>query len=195
MKITCAEATKNGLHRPILEQAINHMQNLPLTAIDCGCGAGNESNYLLNNGFSVTAFDCLEKSKQLCSERFQNHPRFSFYQTTFEYFCFPKASLVVALFSLFFCQPSQLTRVLSNIKDALPKDGIFLLQLLGTHDAWVKHTPQRFKGFSKQTLETLFKQDYEILFYEEEQAPKPLANGDIKNWHLHTLILKKRYAQ
>ena len=38
---------------------------------------------------------------------------------------------------------------------------IVLLQLVATHDRWVKNTSQGFKGFSKQALETLFKQDSE----------------------------------
>lgn len=51
------QLSKELKHRPILEKALGYFPNLPLVAIDCGCGAGNESAYLLSKGFNVHAFD------------------------------------------------------------------------------------------------------------------------------------------
>ncbi|EPQ2850154.1 SAM-dependent methyltransferase, partial [Acinetobacter baumannii] len=42
------QLSKELKHRPILEKALGYFPNLPLVAIDCGCGAGNESAYLLS---------------------------------------------------------------------------------------------------------------------------------------------------
>ncbi|HCG3503234.1 TPA: SAM-dependent methyltransferase, partial [Acinetobacter baumannii] len=50
------QLSKELKHRPILEKALGYFPNLPLVAIDCGCGAGNESAYLLSKGFNVHAF-------------------------------------------------------------------------------------------------------------------------------------------
>lgn len=191
MSKSCAEATKNMPHRTIVEQALQHLEHLPLVAVDCGCGcgAGNESHDLLQQGYTVHAFDPFLIAQELCIARFKNNIYYSFYAERFETFQFPKVSLIVALLSLFFCHPTHLENVLKKIKTALPSNGVFLLQLLDTEDAWVKHTPQKFKGFSKAQIIDLFISDYKIIHHQEK---RPLANGQLKDWHLHTLILKKR---
>ena len=42
------------------------------TAIDIGCGAGNDTIFLLNKGFNVTAIDNEPQTKDLIEERVPN---------------------------------------------------------------------------------------------------------------------------
>ncbi|HFF4910339.1 TPA: methyltransferase domain-containing protein, partial [Acinetobacter baumannii] len=100
------QLSKELKHRPILEKALGYFPNLPLVAIDCGCGAGNESAYLLSKGFNVHAFDISIDAQKVCTDRFKDDSKFIFYHESFEDFNFPSSSLIIASSSLFFCNPS-----------------------------------------------------------------------------------------
>lgn len=187
-----AELTKDLPHRPIVEKALFHFGKLPKIAIDCGCGAGNESSFLLNNNFKVYAFDPSVEAKNICLDRFKDNKNFVFSNQTFEDYSFPKANLIIALFSLFFCSIDALENVLKKIKDSLSQEGILLIQLLGKDDAWVTNFPEKFIGFESEELKKKFDGDFEIIFIDELKDDKPLANGTLKFWNVHTLILKKK---
>ena len=47
------ELTQDIPHKPILEKALSCLDSLPLVAIDCGCGAGNESAFAKKRLFSA----------------------------------------------------------------------------------------------------------------------------------------------
>ncbi|CAI3155087.1 tRNA (cmo5U34)-methyltransferase [Acinetobacter oleivorans] len=186
------QLSKELKHRPILEKALVHFSNLPLIAIDCGCGAGNESAYLLSKGFNVHAFDISIDAQKVCAERFKDESRFSFYHESFEDFNFPSASLIIASSSLFFCDPSYFDRVIKRIINALSEGGILVVDLLGTQDEWVIREPTKFIGFTYQDIVDLFLYDFNLLFHKEMNENLPLLNGFIKSWHLHMLILQKK---
>ncbi|VCW79980.1 tRNA (cmo5U34)-methyltransferase [Acinetobacter baumannii] len=154
-------------HRPILEKALGHFPNLPLVAIDCGCGAGNESAYLLSKGFHVHAFDISIDAQKVCAERFKDDSKFIFYHKSFEDFNFPPASLIIASSSLFFCDPSYFYSVINRIINALPEGGILVVDLLGTQDEWVIREPKKFIGFTYQDIADLFLYDFNLLFHKE----------------------------
>ncbi|WP_151742639.1 MULTISPECIES: class I SAM-dependent methyltransferase [unclassified Acinetobacter] len=187
-----AELTQDQSHRPILEYALQYVDaTLPRVAIDCGCGAGNEAAFLLKHDYRVYAFDPSEAAQRVCQYRFKNHPKFFFSNHVFENYPFPSASIIIALFSLFFCAPNQIDHVLAKMKHALPQGGILLIQLLGQDDAWLLQRPQTMQGFNRQQIEQLFIEDYEILLNQETRTEHPNAHGKIKFWNFHTLILKK----
>ncbi|WP_430641637.1 hypothetical protein [Acinetobacter amyesii] len=73
-----AELTQNLPHRPILEKALSYFENLPKIAIDCGCGAGNESSFLLRHNFKVYAFDPSVDAKNICLIKFKDNKNFYF---------------------------------------------------------------------------------------------------------------------
>lgn len=192
MKSSFAELTQNLPHRPILDKALSYFDDLPKIAIDCGCGAGNESAFLLQQDFIVHAFDSSPQARGICLQKLKEHARFTFTLDRFEYYQFPQASLIIALFSLFFCAPNRLDHVFEQITNALIPQGIFLFQVLGKEDAWVIRNSELFIGFECIALEQKFSTEFEILFIDEFKGDKPLANGVLKFWHLHTLILKKK---
>jgi len=187
-----AELTQNQPHRPILEYALQYVDStLPRVVIDCGCGAGNEAAFLLKHDYLVYAFDPSVAAQQACQHRFKNHPKFFFSNHIFEDYLFPSASIIVALFSLFFCTPSRIDHVLEKMKHALPQGGILLIQLLGQDDPWLLEQPQTMQGFDRQQIEQLFIDDYEILMNQETRTEHLNAHGKMKFWNFHTLILKK----
>ncbi|MCH7294894.1 class I SAM-dependent methyltransferase [Acinetobacter higginsii] len=187
-----AELTQDQPHRPILEYALQYVDSsLPRVVIDCGCGAGNEAAFLLKHDYLVYAFDPSKAAQQACQHRFKNHPKFFFSNHIFEEYSYPSASIIVALFSLFFCAPSQIDHVLAKMKHALPQGGILLIQLLGQDDPWLLKQSQTMKGFNRQQIEQLFIEDYEVLLNQETRTEHPNAYGKMKFWNFHTLILKK----
>jgi len=97
------EATEN---RKIREDLIFAVENVDESkvAIDCGCGAGADINYLASKGFIVHGFDVEEESISRCKTRFKNIDNVNLSKSSFSTYNFPKASLVVADASLFFCQ-------------------------------------------------------------------------------------------
>lgn len=185
------ELTQDIPHKPILEKALSCLDSLPLVAIDCGCGAGNESAFLLNRGFLVHAFDPSIEAATVCSAKFRQDEKFILSTATFEKFNFPKASLIIALLSLIFCDPESLEDVLDKIIHALPKGGVFLADLLGKEDAWLGSHPEKFIGFDKQQIQSMFSKNFDFLFFNEIKGERRLANGTSKFWHVYTLILKK----
>ena len=140
-----AELTQDQSHRPILEYALQYVDaTLPRVAIDCGCGAGNEAAFLLKHDYRVYAFDPSEAAQRVCQYRFKNHPKFFLSNHVFENYPFPSASIIIALFSLFFCAPNQIDHVLAKMKHALPQGGILLIQL-SVHDKF--HRALVLSGF------------------------------------------------
>ena len=192
MNTSFAELTQNLPHRPILDKALSFLEGLPKIAIDCGCGAGNESGFLIEQNFIVHAFDPSTQARDICLQKFAGYDNFIFALEGFENYDFPNASLIIALLSLFFCDPHRVDCVLEKISNALFPEGIFLFQVLGKEDAWVVQNFAQFIGFEPRQLEQKFAKEFEILWIDELKAYKPLANGALKFWHLHTLILKKK---
>ena len=193
MKSSFAELTQNIPHHPILDKALSYFDDLPKIAIDCGCGAGNESAFLLQQDFRVHAFDSSPQAREICLQKLAEHAHFTFTLDRFERYQFPQASLIIALFSLFFCAPNRLDHVFEQIAEALVPQGIFLFQILGKEDTWVIRDSEQFIGFERIALEQKFGTEFEILFIDEFKGNKPLANGTLKYWHFYTLILRKKH--
>ncbi|MCF8999986.1 class I SAM-dependent methyltransferase [Acinetobacter nectaris] len=193
MQKSFAEQTLYMRHRPVLEVVLGYLNNnLPKVAIDCGCGAGNEVQFLLEQGFTVYAFDQSKQAEEICRTRFKYANRFIFSNNSFHDYPFVEASLITAFFSLFFVPEKQFFDVLENIKKALPKNGILACNLLGINDAWVEESPHVFLGFNEQQLKDLFSEYFDIVYLDHLQEERPLASGLIKFWDIFTVILKKK---
>lgn len=197
MSISFAQLTQEQPHRPILEKAVSYLnsgnnRNELLTAIDCGCGAGNESAYLLKQGFRVYAFDNDLEAVNICQNRFKYDRQLQISQTSFEKYVYPKSHLVIALYSLFFCPAKYLMQVIHSITECLNPNGLLVMNLLGHQDQWFKDRPDKFSAFTTAQILDLFQPQYNICLHEVFEGEQPLANGTHKFWHTHMLILQKK---
>ena len=156
------------------------------TAIDLGCGSGNEVVYMLQQGMRVTALD-----RQL-QERFildriteEERGRVSFLQVSFEAMELPRAELITSFFSLPFCDPKAFLRVWDQVYDALVPGGFFVGQLFGDRDGW-REDPA-VNTFTKAQIDGLLAR-YEVLKLDEREQDRP---SDGKHWHFYNIIARK----
>lgn len=83
---------------------IENMKIQPGKAIDIGCGAGNDTVYLIKNGWSVTAID-KENVEERISKRLNKEEltRFNFQKQELENIKLKMSDLIIANYSLSFC--------------------------------------------------------------------------------------------
>lgn len=103
-------------------------------AIDCGCGAGTDIAFLRANGFSVHAFDIEAEAITRYQRRFIGDGKVTLSQDSFSTYHYPRASLIVADASLFFCPEDEFKVVWKKINKALLPGGVFVGSFLGPKD-------------------------------------------------------------
>ncbi len=130
------ERTRENAPRPLLVEAFQYVTE-GREALDVGAGALNDSVYLLENGFTVTALDHVEVKDTRISDTLA--PRFRYVISPMETFQYPKEAydLVTAQYSLPFIHPPELFHgVLRDIIASLRPGGIFTGEFFGKqHDA------------------------------------------------------------
>lgn len=166
-------------------------------AIDCGCGAGSDIAFLRKNDFTVYAFDIEDDSILRCKERFKDDCKVSLFQDGFSSFAYPRASLVVADASLFFCPPAEFKDVWKNIsKSLMPNKGVFCGSFLGPDDTMVgpDYDKEAFwpevTVFNEEELRKNFT-GYEINKWTEHKVSGETSNGTPHNWHIFSVVAKK----
>ena len=95
-------------------------------AIELGCGAGNDTIYLIKNNWKVLAID-REDVQERISKRLNTEElkRFRFQKQNFEEIKLEKANLIVANFSLPFCNKNNFYELWNKIKDNILPNRIF----------------------------------------------------------------------
>ena len=165
-------------------------------AIDCGCGAGADIDYLRRNGFSVHAFDIEEESVIRCKERFKGDNNVFISLDSFSSFNYPRASLVVADASLFFCPEKEFDEVWDRISLSLEVNGVFCGSFLGPKDTMASQDYDR-EAFWPDVLvvsEERIKEKllgYEILKWAEHDFSGETQQGIPHHWHIFSVVAKK----
>lgn len=168
----------------------------PKIAIDCGCGAGADIDYLLASDFKVYAFDIEDESISRCNKRFNNNPDVILTKADFSSYQYPKASLVVADASLFFCPKTEFDSVWNKIYESLYPDGIFCGSFLGPEDtmAGPVNNKSRFwpatSVFDEQEVKEIFK-GYDICRFTEHKTFGKTPQGIPHDWHIYSVVAKK----
>ena len=190
-------ATENRGVRDGLKLAISHVGSKKV-AIDCGCGAGSDIVFLRKNGFEVHAFDFEDESIQRCRKRFCDDDKVMLSQDDFASFPYPRASLVLADASLFFCSPSKFEDVWSKITESLDFDkGVFCGSFLGPNDSMAGSNFDKEAFWddilimAEQRLRTIF-ETYEIINWTEYKELGKTVLGKEHNWHIYSIVAKKR---
>ncbi|OIO06346.1 hypothetical protein AUJ26_00870 [Candidatus Falkowbacteria bacterium CG1_02_37_21] len=179
--------TKNKLPRQLLVRALEYTRNREV-ALDLGAGALNESKYLLKSAFKKVIAVDNEEDSNLISEI--NHRAFSFEKTTIEDYSFldDYYDLINAQFVLPFVEKEKMDVVISNIKNSLKKEGIFVGQFFGIKDSWSSRADVYV--YTEEKVKDLLS-GLDILYFQEEEKDGRTAMDEEKHWHIFHFIAKK----
>lgn len=164
--------------------------NLSKTAVDIGCGNGNDTIELLKNNFSVLAMDKEEEAIDLLIKNVPaQNSNLETQVVSMEKFIVPQVSLINASYSLPFCHPDQFNSLMNDIKNNLPDQGIFCGQLFGLEDGWSNNTDMTFH--SHKQVEAIFK-NFKFIYFNEINEQSATADGEPKHWHLFHITAVKQ---
>lgn len=189
------DTTKDRETRDDLRLAVNLVEGNKV-AIDCGCGAGSDIAFLRTRGFLVHAFDIEEASIVRCRMRFKDDKDVLLSQASFKTYSYPRASLVVADASLFFCPKEDFGEAWSKITNALIPNGVFSGSFLGPEDTMAgphynkePYWPEVLVLTEEQVKE-LFS-NYKIESFTEHRTSGKDPNGEQHQWHIFSVVAKK----
>ena len=155
-------------------------------AIDLGCGAGNDTVFLLEKGFEVTAIDSEPQVKEVLSRRAENQQNLNVVIDDFSKVQLLKADLINANYSLFFVK-KDFNEMLRNVLKSINKNGYFVGNFLGKEDDWNKSKTT----LDKDELLNYFSK-FKIVYYSEEKYYKDTLTKKNKFWHVYNIIAQKK---
>lgn len=110
----------------IVKYFIENIAVSPTKAIELGCGAGRDTIYLIKNGWNVLAIDKSDVeeriSKRMNSEELK---RFRFSKQKFEEVELEEVNLIVANFSLSFCDNNKFNELWHKIENRILPSRVF----------------------------------------------------------------------
>ena len=185
------ESTKYNPPRPLLVKFLE-MKPKAGNAIDLGCGAGADTVCLIKNGWNVISID-IEDTEDLIKERLNKEEltKFKFSRQSFEDVKLDANNLVVANYSIPFCNKHNFKEFWDKIINSIQKDGYFVGNFLGLNDSWVK-TKLDKTFLAKEQVLNLFKDKFEVMLLQETEIDKETALGKSKHWHIYNVIAKKK---
>lgn len=191
------EMTSNVYRVPIwLERTVDRFAGFKGIAYDLGCGAGNQSIYLLENGWKVIAVDkevdVFNKKKQELKKELQDNlkvVKMSFENLKLE----ENSDLIIAINSLPFCAPDKFEEMWGNINNSLKIGGRIAITLFGVNDDFNKIS-SGMTFFNKDDIYKLL-DNFEIEGKTgdiiEKEFDGKMANGSNHHWHKYIIVAKK----
>ena len=157
------------------------------SAIDLGCGSGNETVYMVKNGIKVLAID-RQLNQDFILNRLSDSEKqlISFKESSFEDVELPKTKLLTAFFSIPFCNPNNFDELWTKIYNSIEDNGYFVGQLFGDRDAW--NVIESINTFSIDKVKEYLK-NYNIIKLEEIEY---VRESDNKKWHFYDIIAQKK---
>lgn len=162
----------------------------PGNAIELGCGAGRDTVRLIKKGWNVLAIDKEDVESRIITRLSkEEQKKFKFSNQKFESIKLEKNNLVVANFSLPYCNKNNFKELWDKIDESILKDGYFAGNFFGENDEW-KNKKEGMTFLTKEQVMELFK-DYEIIDFKEVEKDGTTALGKEKHWHIFNIIAKK----
>lgn len=189
------EATKFRETRTDLQRGVERI-NGPRIAVDCGCGAGSDIAFLRASGFTVHAFDIEPEAIAICQRRFAGDEQVKLYTDSFSTFHYPRASLIVADASLFFCPPDEFEFVWQHITESLLGGGVFVGSFLGPDDTMAGPDYDRNAFWpevlvaSEPTVRSWLK-PFDIISFTEHRHFGTAPGGNPHQWHIYSVVAQK----
>lgn len=163
----------------------------PGNAVELGCGVGRDTVCLIKNGWNVLAIDRENVESRIAAKLSEEElKQFKFLKQKFEYIELEKNNLVVANFSLPFCNKNNFKELWNKINNSILKDGYFVGNFFGINDEW-KSTKEEMTFLTKEQVIELFK-DFEIIEFKEVEKDGTTGLGKMKHWHIFNVIAKKK---
>lgn len=180
------EYQQERLNKDVYPLLVNFLEDKSFaTAIDIGCGSGNETVYMVKKGIKVLAIDReLDENNILSRLNEDEKKNVSFLHSSFEELDLPKADLIIAFFSLPFCDAKEFDNLWKKIYNALNKDGYLVCQLFGDRD--YRHSSKIVNTLSKTEIGK-YLSIYSSLKIEEIESVK-----DDNAWHYYNIIVQKK---
>lgn len=162
----------------------------PTNAIELGCGAGRDTVYLIKNGWNVLAID-REDVNSLIIEKLNDEElkKFRFLKQKFEDVILEKNNLIVANYSIPFCNKNIFEEFWKRMTDSILPGGYFVGNFFGINDEW-KNIRDDMVFLEKEQVKKLF-ENFEIIDFKEIEENSKTGMGDMKHWHIFNVIAKK----
>lgn len=124
------DKTESEKPRKNMEYFINEIKCNPGNATELGCGAGNDTIFLIKNNWNVLAID-RENVETRIARRLKKEDvqRFSFQKQNFEKIDLKETNLIVANFSLPFCERENFKNLWNKIERSILPNRIFYRKL------------------------------------------------------------------
>lgn len=139
------KVTHNIPPRKNIVNFINNHKELPGKAIDIGCGAGNNTIYLIQNNWNVLAIDGTDVENSIKEKlNDEEKEKFSFQVQKFEELKLPKSDLIISNNALPFCNKEYFYTMWQEICNSINSNGFFVGNLFGIK--MMNGTLQKIKG-------------------------------------------------
>ena len=191
---TYHQLTKNEPPTPFLSKTLDIPGLIIGNALDLGCGSGNDSIELLKNNWSVTSIDSSEEGIAFLKEKTKDFNladircvRFEDMELTENFY-----DLVYSRYALSFSQKKDWAIVWNNILNAMKVRGVFSGHIFGVNDDFKNSKKYgEMSLFDSKQVDELFK-DFDILFKNEDEYDAKSRVGQMKHWHVFTVVAKKK---
>ena len=199
-------ATKGRSPRPLLVDTLvkfateenqpgnEQTQGIMRSAIDLGCGNGQDTHEMLHCGWRVLAIDYQQEAiaRTLEATSAEDLAQLEVQNIAFEEIGekieLPPCHLINAAFSLPFCPPDAFAHLWTQIVLALQPGGRFCGQLFGKRDSWA--TRREMTTHSAEQITQLFAQ-FEVEILQEKEEDGITAIGRPKHWHIFDIVARK----
>jgi cyclopropane fatty-acyl-phospholipid synthase-like methyltransferase len=158
-------------------------------ALDLGCGAGAEAEFLAKNGFEVDAIDKSETAVKYTQERCQGLHVRAIHGNFLEFEMPPdRYTLVTSINALPFIGKEYAKTLLDAVKKSLKSGGVAILAVYGTEHAWNDRTDMSF--WTMEEFKSLW-DGFQIEHLKEYKGMSPLMSGEEIYQHRIHLVARK----
>lgn len=160
-------------------------------AVDIGCGAGIETRWLLNAGWTVYALDADERSLGLLNSAVAAATTRSRVHTLVadlnDLPSLPTADLIYSGYTLPFTEPARFDQMWRIVKDALAPNAVLAVNLFGDRDSWAD---MGHGTFLTETQARVLLDGLQLLHFHVQDDDGMAFSGP-KHWHVFDVIARR----